>query len=423
MEPIKKTHLARARIPFPKNFAEVQCIVIRLKKWLEEHRSKLRSAHEDKRLFECLEEAVQSISQISQSEKPLNKTAKIVRMRFINTQFAIWNQYSNFFFQHREWARDVPSIGTKSHANNGKVQEKMLKGEDTLLQEQNPSEKTLSLCSKNGKACWLSSEQGLMDLLQVYVQEPQYWVWGPKGCNYNSTNNPQMISGNLSLHCPIRDCKRLIPIKTFRQYISNEMWESLKILAKRLWCSSNPGLADYCADPTCDLSFLGFCVSQRESTTVMFHCFHCEKDHDIHDHKRTCPKCDKTFCRVCRMTPYHEKNICQGPRPMGIDDETYELLKTVTRPCPSCKVRTEKRIGCDHMKCASCLADWCWRCLQVLNKNDPYVHECIEFGIEGRPDPHYHDVPGLNHDAEFEGQDGDWGVDVEWGPAGWHVAD
>ena len=33
-----------------------------------------------------------------------------------------------------------------------------------------------------------------------------------------------------------------------------------------------------------------------------------------------------------------------------------------TKPCPQCKVPTEKNNGCNHMTCRGCGQDWCWIC-------------------------------------------------------------
>lgn len=34
-----------------------------------------------------------------------------------------------------------------------------------------------------------------------------------------------------------------------------------------------------------------------------------------------------------------------------------------TEPCPNCGVSIQKDEGCDHMVCAKCKHEYCWRCL------------------------------------------------------------
>ena len=41
------------------------------------------------------------------------------------------------------------------------------------------------------------------------------------------------------------------------------------------------------------------------------------------------------------------------------------------KPCPKCLVITEKIAGCNHMTCAKCKHQWCWRCGATCFIDDP----------------------------------------------------
>jgi len=41
---------------------------------------------------------------------------------------------------------------------------------------------------------------------------------------------------------------------------------------------------------------------------------------------------------------------------------SLKLLKESSKPCPGCKMATEKTEGCNKMTCAYCSCFWCWRC-------------------------------------------------------------
>ena len=44
----------------------------------------------------------------------------------------------------------------------------------------------------------------------------------------------------------------------------------------------------------------------------------------------------------------------------------------VAEPCPSCGILVQKNGGCQHMRCARCLYEFCWTCLGQYKK---YSHD------------------------------------------------
>ncbi|KAI5202134.1 RCC1/BLIP-II protein [Aureobasidium subglaciale] len=64
------------------------------------------------------------------------------------------------------------------------------------------------------------------------------------------------------------------------------------------------------------------------------------------------------------------------------DESSVVLIRTITKPCPKCKVLIEKDGGCDHMTCASCHYQFCWLCstdyaLILRSDNRAHAANCV----------------------------------------------
>jgi hypothetical protein len=71
-------------------------------------------------------------------------------------------------------------------------------------------------------------------------------------------------------------------------------------------------------------------------------------------------------CRIARMC-----SLCSGSDHGGdcrqtIDEQSSEVIGTITKPCPSCPARIQMIDGCNHMKCTSCKTHFCWICATVF---------------------------------------------------------
>ncbi|KAL0252531.1 hypothetical protein I308_101923 [Cryptococcus tetragattii IND107] len=131
---------------------------------------------------------------------------------------------------------------------------------------------------------------------------------------------------------------------------------------------------------------------------------------------RLCPKCNFSFCLYCSSTWHGPHTICSLPQasqlvleylkyPEGSkgrlamerqrgkanlermvskwreDEMNKQWLHSRTKACPSCSVRVEKSVGCNHMQCGRCSAHFCYRCGQSIKPADPYKH----FNTPGQP--------------------------------------
>lgn len=70
-----------------------------------------------------------------------------------------------------------------------------------------------------------------------------------------------------------------------------------------------------------------------------------------------CQVCHSSYCTACEV-PMHTGETCQvyqdRTRPQRQAEENESSAKVVgeiSKPCPSCKARLDKYVGCDHVTC------------------------------------------------------------------------
>jgi len=70
-------------------------------------------------------------------------------------------------------------------------------------------------------------------------------------------------------------------------------------------------------------------------------------------------ECGQIICYSCGET-WHKGKTCQQ-----VLDDDFKLYSSDNKVkwCPRCKSKTEKTAGCNHMTCALCKFEYCWRCL------------------------------------------------------------
>lgn len=134
------------------------------------------------------------------------------------------------------------------------------------------------------------------------------------------------------------------------------------------------------------------------------------------DRLRTCPECGYSFCAYCRRTwhgpisecpltstesfvleymecpagspqrelierRYGKANITRLVAKYEEDQANKKWLDQSTMTCPSCHIKVEKSVGCNHMTCARCGQHFCYRCGDKLMASNPYLH----FSTPGHP--------------------------------------
>lgn len=124
---------------------------------------------------------------------------------------------------------------------------------------------------------------------------------------------------------------------------------------------------------------------------------------------RTCSECGYSFCAYCRRTWHGPISECaisstesfiveylavpEGSHERMLIERRYGKANTrrlvaryeedqankkwmdqSTMACPSCRVKVEKSMGCNHMTCAKCGQHFCYRCGDKLHASNPYQH-------------------------------------------------
>lgn len=94
--------------------------------------------------------------------------------------------------------------------------------------------------------------------------------------------------------------------------------------------------------------------------------------------------CKHEFCFTCH-SEWHPDVTCEQykdwkKRHSG-EDVRYLIWmeKHKTKPCPRCGFICEKDNGCNHVNCANCKAEFCWRCLAQIKGYD-HFSTCRQYG-------------------------------------------
>jgi E3 ubiquitin-protein ligase RNF14 len=90
-----------------------------------------------------------------------------------------------------------------------------------------------------------------------------------------------------------------------------------------------------------------------------------------------CEDCHYAFCSVCKKGWHGELVYCSPRRQAEQTEEekaTEQYLQQYTSPCPTCNVRCQKRMGCNHMRCTKCETHFCYLCSSWLSADNPYQH-------------------------------------------------
>lgn len=352
------------------------------------------------------------------------KEKEIKRQKFLKAE-SNWNRHVSHLRQGkktREWAKDLPSINTKTRHVHGNVQKLIDLGVDTSVGDEDPDVKSISLCSHgshNKKGCWLISPEYLPISIKTAFEDPDKWnFYKPIETYLDKLDklDVEKLSKLIALKCPIlktdicqqalkgkegydenrKTCGALIKLSKILQLLPKDERQKytrdrIFLLFMQIYVSRGKRVY-YCPDPSCVWSKTGLIKKPHDHTKIPLNdtnarwCDFCETVHWVHEHRIDC-YCGKSFCYVCKMIPYHQYQMCMGPI---VDEDVKKQLAEGKKLCPNCKYVSEKVSGCDRMNCGKCKSNWCWRCLSVLDAQNPYNHKCIGEGlIEGRPDYNY----------------------------------
>uniref|UniRef100_A0A4W5RPZ8 RBR-type E3 ubiquitin transferase n=1 Tax=Hucho hucho TaxID=62062 RepID=A0A4W5RPZ8_9TELE len=190
----------------------------------------------------------------------------------------------------------------------------------------------------------------------------------------------QIRDGNVrGLTCPEPECSSTATPSQVKQLVGEELFTRYDRL---LLQSTLDRMADviYCARKACVTPV----VLEPDTAAAL------------------CPSCRYAFCTICRKT-YHGTSNCKlrantlltsdyasgsEERRMFLEKRYGKhILNTVleeslsegwkgqnSKECPSCCANIQKNGGCNKMACFTCGQYFCWVCLSILDKNNPYKH-------------------------------------------------
>ncbi|XP_068187354.1 E3 ubiquitin-protein ligase RNF14 isoform X2 [Antennarius striatus] len=191
----------------------------------------------------------------------------------------------------------------------------------------------------------------------------------------------QIRDGNVHcLNCPEPKCTSLATPHQVKQLVSEELFGRYDRL---LLQSTLDLMADvvYCPRQSC-----GTAVMVEPDTTMAI-----------------CTACQYAFCTLCKLG-YHGISNCKFPAELRNLRDNYltatadekkfmeqrfgkrviqkaveesfsrDWLNENCKCCPRCGTNIQKVSGCNKMTCTSCKQDFCWLCLHMLSKGNPYGH-------------------------------------------------
>ncbi|KAF6720213.1 E3 ubiquitin-protein ligase RNF14 [Oryzias melastigma] len=192
----------------------------------------------------------------------------------------------------------------------------------------------------------------------------------------------QIRDGNVQcLNCPEPKCTSIATPLQVKQLVDEELFARYD----RLLLQST---LDLMADVVyCPRQFCGTAVMVEPDTTMGI-----------------CSACQHAFCTMCKLA-YHGVSHCKIPAEelRNLKDEylsatpegkkfmekrfgkrviqkaveesfSRDWLTENCKCCPKCGTNIQKVDGCNKMTCTSCKQYFCWLCLGVLSKVNPYGH-------------------------------------------------
>ena len=114
-----------------------------------------------------------------------------------------------------------------------------------------------------------------------------------------------------------------------------------------------------------------------------------------HPTKLVCGVCEAVACAQCgefvdRDAQTPTRHVCEED-----DKATFAVLKSNSKPCPSCAVPTSKIDGCHQMWCVCCHTAWDWKSGEKLRGtiHNPHYFEYLRQNTDGDIPRQPDDVP------------------------------
>jgi hypothetical protein len=353
-------------------------------------------------------------------QKWISATGKAKAVTFAKFKRAIgaWNKFaargSTLPFINKP--QDNSETLTPATPTIGPIQTVLNQGIDTIMDEDANTEKSVPICIKGTRrhpvVCCVAQISTLEQMLKTYLTDPSKWNICDPFEQHSFAKYVKTSIRFLSLRCDKREadgsqCGSVIPLRTLWYLLPRDA--RIRLDKTDFGPLFRSGLGKhrvlYCPYDKCRGSKIGVVYSEIEEATeddmspAIIFCKECKFRHHVHAHQVTSQCCKMSFCRVCGQAPYHSTEVCRGVPSLELAPELLNKIKK----CPSCDMPHEKTEGCDHMVCRfdhrlngvaiGCGSHWCWRCMQILDTENPYQHTCLPTGlVAGEQDQAYHDI-------------------------------
>eukprot|EP00794_Sanderia_malayensis_P007348 gene7349-8167_t len=183
-----------------------------------------------------------------------------------------------------------------------------------------------------------------------------------------------------ALLCPNDKCeskanpsqlKQLVDLETYEKYEKYMLQTTLDCMSDIIYCPrkicQSPAISEdesMCICPRCSFAFCTLCKRSYHGISP-------------------CPISDKDFDRVrkeySRGTAKERAKLEQryGKKNLKYlleESVSEKWIKDNAKKCPYCSVIIQRSEGCNKMTCYKCHNNFCWLCMQKLDKSSPYTH-------------------------------------------------
>ncbi|KAL5406318.1 hypothetical protein PMIN03_007883 [Paraphaeosphaeria minitans] len=168
------------------------------------------------------------------------------------------------------------------------------------------------------------------------------------------------------LVCAFPDCEHVLDYNTIMNMIfkaARENWDNA--LLKHHFSTSDKYVA--CLQANCSRYFS---IEDCDDNSSIF------KSKTGGGRTVTCPYCEADMCLEC-MRPSHGTDSCDEAK-LAEENQSLELIKDISKPCPKCGANIQKNGGCNHMKCRHCKHDFCFSCRIGFGPMMQHAEACPE---------------------------------------------
>ena len=159
-----------------------------------------------------------------------------------------------------------------------------------------------------------------------------------KNANTTTTSDEKKTLG---IACPEEGCAAIVRSVNIELATTLTMHARFETLERTYEASRTAGWR-WCLNPNCDAGQAHDSISKEDWENTK-------------ENICVCTKCGERACIPCNR-PYHKGESCEAHQyrikdRVKEEDESLELIKDLTRPCPHCSTDIEKDGGCDSMLC------------------------------------------------------------------------